>query len=76
MRVRVPAGEFDCYKVDFTFPQDSIFLTDYLSSIGLIKRDILIENQTFVTDTFMPGVFDTVAVFDLRLVYELTSFED
>jgi hypothetical protein len=52
--VEVPAGEFDCWKIHWTYPEsdwdDNIFFYDYVSQEGLVKRFIELRNMESVDE--------------------------
>jgi hypothetical protein len=75
--VTVPAGTFDCYKIQHFFDinddgewDDDFFHYDYVSEKGLIKRSILLKDL-LITD--QNG--DSLGLMDYREEYFLTEFE-
>lgn len=68
--IDVPAGTFKCAVVDVIYPVEGIYVTEYYSSIGLIKKEFLATDVSITTR----GSYDPVAIYDSKRIYELQSY--
>ena len=75
--VEVPAGRFDCYVVQWTYPgspslDEQVEFYDYIAAEGLVKRSIITKN---VPVTTYSDPYGQMGIVDLRDEFELVSYQ-